>query len=202
MPSPFPCSLLIRKCSWKKTQIEKKNVRARRYRDKHGGGLIEFIKNGFISKRLKEYETKQSEDICSELTIANRKWICLNILGLQTQTSLSKAEMKHENIIIMDDFNIDIKKKGLGYGKLDTFCDLFNLTNSVHSETCLMKNHKCMIDWFLTNKPISFFKTHTTRTGLSDYHKLIYSIFKSKAPRLKPKVIFIETIKNLMKRVF
>ena len=29
-------------------------VRARRDRDKHGGGLIE----GFISKRLKEYETK------------------------------------------------------------------------------------------------------------------------------------------------
>ena len=32
--------------------------RARRDRDKHGGGLIEFIKKGFISKRLKEYETK------------------------------------------------------------------------------------------------------------------------------------------------
>ena len=48
-------------------------VRARRDRDKHGSGLIEFVKNGFISKRLKEYETKQSESICSELTIANRK---------------------------------------------------------------------------------------------------------------------------------
>ena len=36
-------------------------VRARRDRDKHGGGLIKFVKNGFISKRLKEYETKQSE---------------------------------------------------------------------------------------------------------------------------------------------
>ena len=48
-------------------------VRTRRYKDKHGGGLIKFVKNGFISKRLKEYETKQSEIICSELTIANRK---------------------------------------------------------------------------------------------------------------------------------
>ena len=33
-------------------------LRARRNRDKHGGGLIEFVKNGIISKRLKEYETK------------------------------------------------------------------------------------------------------------------------------------------------
>ena len=46
-------------------------VGARRDRDKHQGGLIEFVKNGFISKRLKEYETKQSEIICSEFTIAN-----------------------------------------------------------------------------------------------------------------------------------
>ena len=32
-------------------------VRARRARDKHRGRLIEFVKSGFISKRLKEYET-------------------------------------------------------------------------------------------------------------------------------------------------
>ena len=108
---------------------------------------------------------------------------------------LSKAAVKYENIIIMGDFNIDIKNKGLGYGKLDTFYDLFNLTNLIHSETCLMKNHKSTIDLFLTNKPKSIFKTHTTETGLSDYHKLISTFFKSKAPRLKPKVIFIETLK-------
>ena len=54
-------------------------VRARRNRDKHGGGLIEFFKNGFIFKRFKKSETKQSESICSEFTIANRKWMYLNI---------------------------------------------------------------------------------------------------------------------------
>ena len=58
----------------------------------------------------------------------------------------------------MGDFNIDIKNKELGYGKLDTFCDLFNLTNLIHSETCLMKNHKSTIDLFLTNKPKSFLR--------------------------------------------
>ena len=66
---------------------------------------------------------------------------------------LSNAAVKYKNIIIMGDFNIDIKDKGLGYGKLDTFCDLFNLTNLIHSETSLMKKHKYTIDLFLTNKP-------------------------------------------------
>ena len=53
-----------------------------------------------------------------------------------------------------------------------------------------MKNHKSTIDLFLTNKPKPFFKTYTTEAGLSDYHKLISTFFKSKAPRLMPKVIF------------
>ena len=46
-------------------------------------------------------------------------------------TRLSKEVMKYEDIIIMGDSNIDIKDKGLGYGKLDTFCDLFNLTKLI-----------------------------------------------------------------------
>ena len=53
-----------------------------------------------------------------------------------------------------------------------------------------MKNHKSTVDLFLTNKPKSFFKTHATETGLSDYHKLISTFFKYKALKLKPKVIF------------
>ena len=109
---------------------------------------------------------------------------------------LSKAAVKYDNIIIMGDFNIDIKNKRLGYGKLDTFCDLFNLTNLIHSETCFMKNHKSAIDLFLTNKPKSFFKTYTTETGLSDYHKRISTFFKSKAPKLKPNVIFCKNYKK------
>ena len=53
----------------------------------------------------------------------------------QITVCLSKAAVKYGNIIIMGDFNIDIKK-GLGYCKLGTFYDLFNLTNLIHSETC------------------------------------------------------------------
>ena len=47
-------------------------IRARRDRDKYGGGLIEFIKRGVICKRLKELETAASESICSELTFSKK----------------------------------------------------------------------------------------------------------------------------------
>ena len=114
----------------------------------------------------------------------------MNTFFDEINVCLSKAAVKYKNIIIMGDFNIDIKNKGSGYGKLDTFWDLLNLTNVIHSKTCLMKNHKSTVDLFLTNKPKSFFKTHATEAGLSDYHKLISTFFKYKVLKLKPKVIF------------
>ena len=90
----------------------------------------------------------------------------------------------------------------MGYGKLDTFCDLFNLRNLIHSETCLMKNHKSTIDFFLTNKPESFFKTYSTEAGLIDYHKLISTFFKSRAPKLELKVIFYRNYKKFDEKSF
>ena len=56
----------------------------------------------------------------------------MNIFFDEATASLSEAAMKYENIIIIGDLNIDIKNKRLGYGKLDTFCDLFNLKNLIH----------------------------------------------------------------------
>ena len=54
-------------------------IRARRYRHKNGGGLIEFVKKGLICKRLKIFKTNASECICSEITISKRKWLCFSI---------------------------------------------------------------------------------------------------------------------------
>ena len=43
--------------------------------------------------------------------------------------AISKALCKYENLILMDDFNIDIKSCNSDKDKLEHFCDLFNLTN-------------------------------------------------------------------------
>ena len=176
-------------------------VRARRDRHKHGGGLIEFVRQGFICKRLKKYEPNYSECICSELTISKKKWICFSIYrppstgNIKTffeemNEVISKALCKYENLIVMGDFNIDIKSSNSDKDKLENFCDLFNLTNLVHSETCFMKNRKSIIDLILTNKPLHFQKTHVVETGLSDYHKMISTFFKACSSKLKTKVIY------------
>ena len=42
-------------------------IRARRDRDKNGGGLIVLVRKGIISKRNSDFELSFSECICSEL---------------------------------------------------------------------------------------------------------------------------------------
>ena len=74
-------------------------------------------------------------------------------------TLLTKAKSNYENIIVMGDFNIDIKCKCVGSSNLSDFCDLFYLTNIVISDTCFTKTHTSLIDLILTNKPSSFNKT-------------------------------------------
>ena len=88
----------------------------------------------------------------------------------------------------MDDFNIDLNKTD--FGKLEEFCDNFNLTNIVKNNTCFTKNNKSTIYLLLTKKPMSFQVTNTTKTGLSDCHKLISLFMKSYISRLKLKTIF------------
>ena len=102
----------------------------------------------------------------------------------------------------MGDFNIDFKKKGAGFDKLSEMYDTFNLTNLIISETCYTKNYKSLIDLFFTNKPLSFQKTHVTETGLSDYHKLISTFFKSRFSIARPKVIKYRNYKNFDKNNF
>ena len=116
--------------------------------------------------------------------------------------SLNKTSLTYENFIIMGYFNIDINTPGMDIDKLDKFSNLFDLTNLIKTETCCTKNHKSTIDLFLTNRPLSFQKSRTTETGISDYHKLISTFFKSHYTRLKPKIIYYRNYKNFNEELF
>ena len=150
-------------------KLSRYEVRARRDRHKHGSELIEFVKQGFIYKRLKKYEPNYSECVCSEFTISKKKWVCFSIYRPPSTKNIkrffeemneviSKALCKYENLIVMSDFNIDVKSSNSDKNKLENFCNLFNLTNVVHSETCFMKSSKSIIDFILTNEPLHFQK--------------------------------------------
>ena len=103
----------------------------------------------------------------------------------------------------MCDFNVDLNKADcIGFGKLEEFCDNFNLTNIAKRNKCFTKNNKSTIDLLLTNKPRSFQVTNTTETVLSDCHKLISSFMQSYISRLKPKTIYYRNYKNFDEEKF
>ena len=54
---------------------------------------------------------------------------------------------------------------------------------------CFTRDHKCTIDFILTNKPKSFQNTCIKETGLRGFHKLI-STFKTQITGLNPKIVF------------
>ena len=150
--------------------------------------------------------------MCSMFTFSKKKWICFSIYRPPSTENIkrffeemneliSKDLCKFEYLIVMGDFNIDIRSSNSDKDKLENFCDLFNLTNLVHSETCFMKNSQSIIDLILTNKPVHFQNTHVVETGLSNYHKMISTFFKACFSKLKTKVICIEVIRNLMNQI-
>ena len=49
----------------------------RRDQNSKGGGKMGFVREGFIAKQMKNFETKNAETICLELTIVKKKWCIL-----------------------------------------------------------------------------------------------------------------------------
>ena len=77
--------------------------------------------------------------------------------------------------------------------------DTHNLSNLVKSATCFKSSIGSLLDVLLTNKPKVFQKTFVCKTGLSDCHNLVATIFKSIFIKLPPKVVKYRSYKNFDK---
>ena len=126
--------------------VEVHEIRASRDWDKYGGGLIGFVRRGLYCKRLRDYELKHSESLCSELTFISKKWICFSIsksldssnpsMFFQKLTiSLGKALLKYENRLIMGHVNIDVKSQSLGLLEYENVLIMGNFNIVVKSQS-------------------------------------------------------------------
>ena len=87
----------------------------RRDPDSEGGGKMVFVR-GFIAKQVKNFETKNAETICLELTIVKKKWCILFAYRPpntdkeeffdEISVTLNKILGKYD-IILAGDLNID-----------------------------------------------------------------------------------------------
>ena len=80
---------------------------------------------------------------------------------------------------------------------LQEFCATFSLTNLIKESTCFKNLEKPTgIDHILTNHPKSFQHSGTYETGLSDFHKLTYTVLKMHYAKQRHQIIKYRCYKN------
>ena len=168
-------------------------------RNSNGGGILVYFKNNIITNQTIKLS---NEAIFIEMNLRSKKWLlCFtynpNKSLLERQLNQIQAQLEifcksYEHLLILGDFNANISEPTLA-----SFCTLFKLKNLVKEPTCYKNpNNPSCIDLFLTNCARSFHNTCVFETGLSDFHKLVVTLLRSKVESLSPKIISYRTYKQ------
>ena len=169
---------------------------------------MQFVRKGVVCNRASVLESHAIEIICSDLMVSKKRWVIfsiyrppdasnLELFFRELSSSLNLALKKYDNVIIMGDIKIDTHDiQHPGYTKLNSFIDVFGLSNLVTDKTCFTKGYSSSIDVLLTNKPRCFQNTTVFETGLNDFHGLVSTLMRTHIPRLKPKVIKYRSYKK------
>ena len=113
------------------------------------------------------------------------------------------AITKYDNVVILGDINVDKQDSNSpGLNKVQDLCDVFGLRNLIKSTICETKTSSSSIDIILTNRTRSFKNSETIETGLSDFHKLVMTSFRSTYERLRPTNIQCRTYKKFSEANF
>ena len=184
-------------------------------RNKHGGGILTFVKNGLLPKHIPDLESNIIEILPLEIRIDKSKWIVLNVYRPPTSNiqsfidelsnTLDKSLSKYDSIIVMGDINIDTteaEEAKLTNRLLKELCITYDLSNLVTESTCITYTHESSIDIILTNRKQSFMLSKAVETGLSDFHKMVTTFMRNTYSRQEPIKILYCNYSNFDKTKF
>ena len=100
--------------------ISNYDIKSRRDKNKHAGGLLKLFRKGLIYKTIAIPSNITSEIISSEITIKNKKWIVFSVYRPPKESNLitffqdlafllNKQLNNYDNTVVMVDFNIDVR---------------------------------------------------------------------------------------------
>ena len=172
-------------------------------RNRHDVELLLYVRNNINAVLLKSSVFPDNiEAFFTEITLKSCKWlICysynpnrINVathLG-ETGKALDTYSKKYENTLLISDFNVEQNE-----ANMKVFWNQYKLKSLNKDPTCFKNVNKLScIDLLLTNNSKCFENCLTLETGLSDFHKLIATIMKTKQVRLPPKIVNYRHYKN------
>ena len=150
----------------------------------HRGGIILFVRENISCKIMTIDSDADFERIFVEINLRRKKWLlCCSYNPHKSNIAnhlknicetLDKVSVNYDNLILLGDFNVEHGEESIA-----EFLNLYNLKNLVKQNTCFKNPDKpTCIDLILTNCPRIFQNTDTFEIGLSDFHKLIFTVLK------------------------
>ena len=152
-----------------------------------------------MAKRIPKFEIKKFETICIEIILFASRSPNFSKTKFfeEIYVTLNKALNEYDNLLLTGNLNINtLRRTPDSFNHLSDLDDSFSLANLVTDSTCFKSNKGYLIDLTRTNKPISFYKSHSFVTGLSNCHKLIVSILRSSFQKLPPKFVIYRNQRN------
>ena len=169
-------------------------------RNRFGGGILIYVREDIPSKQINDHKFDDGiEGIFVEVNLRKRKWLIFGTYYPPSQDdkfyfdNIGKAlelyNNKYDKVLLAGDFNDEVKET-----ILMNFLELYNLRNLVADKTCFksIMNPTC-IDLFLTTCNNYFMHT---KTGVSDFHKMILTVLKTTFKKSPPKVKLYRSFKT------
>ena len=173
------------------------------------GGLLVYVKKGIAARPLfVKSDCKNMQVISIELHLKSSKWLLISIYRPEyvapatflchLNKIIELHKKKSEKMIIIGDFNMLET-----HPDLKDFLEAHNLYNLIKGPTCFKSiQNPTAIDHILTNRKYSFIETQILETGLSDFHKMVFTCMKSTFVKLPAKKLSYRDYKNFDKDKF
>ena len=147
-----------------------------------------------------------------ELHQSKRKWLLIGIYKPPSQNVIEFLNrmslvidhylQTYENILAIGDFNLSVDNS-----HLEAFIQAYDFGSLIKKPTRYQSNTPSCIDLILTNRKSLFKLSNTFQTGLSDHHKLVCTILKSRGFKGAPiekiyrsyKTFDVSNFKNTLK---
>jgi exonuclease III len=172
----------------------------RKDRNRHGGGVLLYIRNTINYKLRNELMIESLEMVTVEVMKPKAKSFLVNAwyrppsskaeLFDDYENVLEKIDAENVEVICIGDFNCDWSKQGMQShtDKLKDMIELYQFEQLITEPTRVTENTSTLIDLAFTNKAEIIVRSEVHHIGISD-HSLICITRKLSIPRGEPKVI-------------